>query len=48
MKIPIYRRLLYSVVVAAIVLIAVEGLLRVTVADDQWQLSWEKEDGLLF
>jgi len=47
MGIPLHRRLLYGLVVAAFLLAATETLLRVVVPKDQWQLSWEREDGLL-
>ena len=47
MNIPIHRRLLYGLVFATVLLGVVEGILRVTVPETQWQMSWEKEDGLL-
>jgi len=47
MRIPIHRRLLYGLMVAGMLLAVVEAILRVTIPEDQWQLSWEKEDGLL-
>ena len=47
MNIPIHRRLLYGLVFATLVLGITEGILRLTVPEAQWQMSWEKEDGLL-
>jgi lysophospholipase L1-like esterase len=47
MGIPLHRRLLYGLVVASFLLGVTEAVLRMAIPKDQWQLSWEREDGLL-
>jgi len=38
---------LYGLLVAGLLLAATEGALRMMVPETQWQMSWEREDGLL-
>jgi len=47
MAIPLHRRVLYALVASSVILVAAEATLRAFVPEQQWQLSWEREDGLL-